>query len=66
MKAITILVVQAILTAAIAQSVIQGQRDLAVTVYNNNLGVIKDTRTISFAGGVSELNFTDVASTILP
>lgn len=49
-----------------SQSTILASKDLALTVYNNNLGVVKDTRTISFAGGTSDLNFTDVASTILP
>jgi hypothetical protein len=48
------------------QSQVLGAKDIAVTIYNNNLGVVKDTRTIRFAGGISELNFTDVASTILP
>jgi len=41
-------------------------RDVAVTVYNENLGVVKDRRKFSFAGGVSELEFTDVASSIDP
>jgi hypothetical protein len=41
-------------------------RDVAVTVYNENLGVVKDRRRFSVAGGVSELEFTDVASSIDP
>ena len=48
------------------QSTIIAQKDIAITIYNNNLGVVKDTRTIQFSGGVSELNYTDVAATILP
>jgi len=41
-------------------------RDVAVTVYNENLGVVKDRRRLDIAGGVSELKFTDVASSIDP
>ncbi|TMQ53829.1 MAG: hypothetical protein E6K74_07840 [Candidatus Eisenbacteria bacterium] len=41
-------------------------RDVAVTVYNENLGVVKDRRKFGIAGGVSELKFTDVASSIDP
>jgi len=41
-------------------------RDVAVTVYNENLGVVKDRRKFSVAGGVSEIEFTDVASSIDP
>ncbi len=41
-------------------------RDVAVTVYNENLGVVKDRRTFTVARGFSELEFTDVASSIDP
>jgi hypothetical protein len=41
-------------------------RDVAVTVYNENLGVVKDRRTFSVARGMSDLSFTDVASQIDP
>src|SRR6267143_25925 len=41
-------------------------RDVAVTVYNENLGVVKDRRRFGIVGGVSELEFTDVASSIDP
>jgi len=43
-----------------------GGRDVAVTVYNENLGVIKDQRKFSIAAGMSELRFMDVASAIDP
>jgi hypothetical protein len=56
----------AICSSQVRQSIIQGEKDIAVTIYNNDIGVVKDTRTITFAGGISELNFTDVASTIIP
>jgi hypothetical protein len=41
-------------------------RDVAVTVYNENLGVVKDKRSFSVSGGVSEVEFTEVASQIDP
>ncbi len=43
-----------------------GDRDVAVTVYNENLGVVKDRRRFTLASGISELRFTDVASLIDP
>ena len=41
-------------------------RDVAVTVYNDNLGVVKDRRSFALQSGVSDLRFTDVASSIDP
>ncbi|NOY88297.1 MAG: DUF4139 domain-containing protein [FCB group bacterium] len=38
--------------------------DIAVTVYNNNLGVISETRTLDFTQGVHQLAFKDVPSQI--
>jgi hypothetical protein len=43
-----------------------GGREVAVTVYNENLGVVKDRRNFSITSGLSELRFTDVASLIEP
>jgi len=43
-----------------------GEREVAVTVYNENLGVVKDRRRFSITSGLSELRFTDVASLIEP
>jgi len=44
----------------------ENQKDLAVTVYNNNLGVVKDTRVIDLKSGMSEISITDVAQFIDP
>jgi hypothetical protein len=41
-------------------------RDVAVTVYNENLAVVKDRRAFTVARGISEVEFTDVASSIDP
>jgi hypothetical protein len=40
--------------------------DMAVTVYNSNLGVISETRTLDFKSGVNRLAFRDVPSQIDP
>ena len=40
------------------------QTDLAVTVYNSNLGLVKDTREIVIGKGLQELMFKDVAERI--
>lgn len=40
------------------------REDLAVTVYNENLGLVKDTRRVSLSRGQMPLRFSDVASQI--
>ena len=65
MKTILPFLLSILLVHTHSQSTINANKDLAVTIYNNDLAVVKDTRTISFVQGVSDLNFTDVASTIL-
>ncbi len=42
------------------------QKSLSVTVYNQNLGVIKDVREIEISSGNSEIKITDVAQQIDP
>lgn len=42
------------------------ENSLALTIYNNNFGVVKDVRTFKFRSGRSSVDFTDVASTIIP
>jgi hypothetical protein len=41
-------------------------RSLALTIYNNDLALVKDSREISLRGGPEELRFTDVAAQIDP
>ena len=50
----------------VLKSTIDDQKSVEVTVYNNNLGLIKDTRNIDLPVGVGELRFMDVASSIMP
>lgn len=49
-----------------AQSTIEDQRSVALTVYNSNLGLVKDTRTLRLPRGASQLRFMDVAQLIDP
>lgn len=42
------------------------QKQLAVTVYNSNLGVVKDVREINLNSGLSTISITDVAKLIDP
>jgi hypothetical protein len=48
------------------QSTADDQAAVEVTVYNSNLGLIKDTRNISIPYGEGALRFMDVASQIQP
>jgi hypothetical protein len=43
----------------------QGDRqDLGVTIYNDNLGLVRDTRELTLRGGIAPLRFSDVAAGI--
>ena len=50
----------------VSKSTIDDQVAVEVTVYNNNLGLIKDAREIKLPAGEGELRFMDVASHIMP
>lgn len=45
---------------------LDSQTDIEVTIYNNNIGLIKDKREIKLAKGLQELRFIDVAAQIIP
>src|SRR3989338_288301 len=47
-------------------STLDDQKRVEVTVYNSNLGLVKDTRQIKLAQGEGELRFMDVAAYIMP
>ncbi len=38
--------------------------DIAVTIYNSNLGVVSETRSLEFEKGINRIAFTDVPSAI--
>ncbi len=45
---------------------LEDQTGVAVTIYNVNLGLVKDQREIKLSKGTGELRFMDVASQIIP
>jgi len=45
---------------------VRDQSSVEITVYNSNIGLVKDMRKIAFAKGAQELRFMDVASQIIP
>ncbi len=59
MKALTMIMIMALAGATTAD-------DVAVTVYNSNLGVVSETRTLNFDKGNGKLAFRDVPSEIDP
>jgi hypothetical protein len=42
------------------------QTDLAVTVYNSNVALVRDTRDVSLPSGDFQLRFMDIAATVMP
>ncbi len=52
--------------AAAVTTTAADQAGIAVTIYNVNLGLVKDQRSISLPKGTHELRFMDVASQIIP
>ncbi len=57
---------QAAQTNQAGTSTIEDQKSVAITVYNSNLGLVKDTRTLRLPRGASQLRFMDVAQQINP
>jgi len=49
-----------------SSSDLSDQTGVALTIYNANLGLVKDQREISLAPGTWELRFMDVAAKIIP
>ncbi|OGW32722.1 MAG: DUF4139 domain-containing protein [Nitrospirae bacterium GWC2_42_7] len=45
---------------------LEDQTGVALTIYNVNLGLVKDQRQLKLAKGTGELRFMDVASQIIP
>ncbi len=55
---------QAATSAQAGTSTIEDQKSVAITVYNSNIGLVKDTRTLRLPRGASQLRFMDVAQQI--
>lgn len=49
-----------------AETTLQDQTDVAVTIYNNDLGLVRDRRKIKLLPGEQSLRFMDVAEKIRP
>jgi len=47
-------------------STLKDQQNVSVTIYNSNVGLVKDTRLIDLKSGTHELKFMDVAAKIDP
>ncbi len=60
MKSVFLTVCLVLLSALVAA------QDVSVTVYNSNLGVVSETRSLDFQKGVNRLAFKDVPSSIDP
>jgi len=64
--AVSIFSLQNALAGTKTKSDLKDQSAVSVTVYNNNLGLIKDVRKIWLPKGKGELLFMDIASHIRP
>ncbi|MBF0489489.1 MAG: DUF4139 domain-containing protein [Candidatus Omnitrophica bacterium] len=51
---------------SVLKSDLGDQKSVEVTVYNSNIGLVKDTRTIVLPQGKGELHFMDVAASVMP
>lgn len=51
---------------ATAQSTLDDQTDLSLTVYNSDLALVRDVRTLQLPRGTSDLTFMDIAATVSP
>ena len=47
-------------------STLDDQTELALTVYNSDLALVRDVRTLQLPRGISDLRFMDVAATVNP
>jgi hypothetical protein len=45
---------------------LEDQTELAVTVYNSDIALVRDVRSLTLARGTSDLRFMDIAATINP
>jgi hypothetical protein len=52
--------------AAPLTSTLKDQQNISITIYNSNVGLVKDTRLIDLKAGIQDLKFMDVAAKIDP
>ncbi len=53
-------------TKSIPETTMNDQTDLALTVYNSNVALVRDTRELSLPAGEFQLRFSDIAASINP
>ena len=53
-------------TTADQSTTLNDQTDLAVTVYNSNIALVRDVRDLSLPKGSFRLKFMDIAATVNP
>lgn len=66
MKTYTIIFLSLLLSINLLFAQDNSNSSLSLTIYNQNFGVVKDTRTFNLKKGVSKLAITDVAQYIIP
>lgn len=59
----SLILLNILLLLAFSSSILK-QKNLTLTIYNNNMVVVSDVRNISFDRGFSMLSFNDVSSNI--
>jgi hypothetical protein len=50
----------------LASATLHDQTELAVTVYNSNIALVRDVRQVTLPSGVLDLRFLDIAATVNP
>ena len=50
----------------VVAATIKDQTELAVTVYNSNIALVRDVRQVALSRGVVDLRFLDIAATVNP
>jgi hypothetical protein len=53
-------------SASMPETTMNDQTDLAVTVYNSNVALVRDTRELTIPTGEFQLRFSDIAASINP
>jgi len=52
--------------ASTTTSTLDDQAELAVTIYNSDIALVRDVRNLQIARGTSDLHFMDIAATVNP
>ena len=54
------------ITIMVSVAAVVAADDIAITIYNDNFGLVKQTRTLEFSKGIGEVRFDEVAAQIEP